>query len=72
MTKKKVNRRSVSMKDIKYLGVKPKFKVLKTQLNMGIKVEKEHTKSKMIAKAIALAHLEEDKKYYTKLKKAGL
>ena len=58
--------------DIKYLGVKPKFKVLKNQLNMGIRVEKEHTKSNKIAKAIALAHLEEDAKYYTKLKKAGL
>ena len=58
--------------DLKYLGVKPKFKLSKTQLAMGIKVEKEHTKSKKIAKAIALVHLEEDVKYYTKLKKAGL
>jgi hypothetical protein len=42
---------------------------LKTQLEMGIKVEMEHTKSKQIAKEIAMDHLWEDPKYYTKLKK---
>lgn len=44
----------------------------KTQLRMGIKIEKEHTNSSKIAKQIAKAHLMEDPKYYTKLKKAGL
>lgn len=39
---------------------------------MGIKVEKEHTSSSTIAKQIAKAHLVENPKYYTKLKKAGL
>jgi len=42
---------------------------LKIQLEMGIKIEAEHTKSKQIAKEIAMDHLWEDPKYYTKLKK---
>jgi hypothetical protein len=41
----------------------------KDELAMGLKVEMEHTKSKKIAKEIALDHLAEDPKYYTKLKK---
>lgn len=44
-------------------------KILKTQLNMGIKVEMEHTDDKDLAKKIAMDHLYEDPKYYTKLKK---
>jgi hypothetical protein len=39
---------------------------------MGIKIETEHTNSHKIAKQIAKAHLIENPKYYTKLKKAGL
>lgn len=42
---------------------------IKRQLEMGIKVEKEHTDSKAVAKKIALDHLVEDPRYYTKLKK---
>lgn len=42
------------------------------ELALGIKVESEHTTDKRIAKEIALDHLSEDKKYYTKLIKAGL
>lgn len=42
---------------------------LKSQLNKGIKVEREHTKDKNTAKEIALDHLMEDPKYYDKLKK---
>jgi hypothetical protein len=37
------------------------------QLKMGIKHEMEHTSSKEIAREIALDHLAEDPKYYTKL-----
>ena len=48
---------------------KPDSKYPKTQLRMGTKVEKEHTGDKAKAKEIAKDHLEEDKKYYTKLKK---
>jgi hypothetical protein len=42
------------------------------QLKMGIKIEQEHTKSKARACGIALDHLTEDPRYYTKLRKAGL
>jgi hypothetical protein len=41
---------------------------LKNQLRMGMKVEKEHTKNQIVAKKIAMDHLFEDPKYYTKLK----
>jgi len=39
------------------------------QLEMGNKVEKEHTTDPSIAKTIASHHVYEDKDYYTKLKK---
>lgn len=39
------------------------------ELEMGIKVEMEHTKNKAVAKRIALDHLAEIKDYYTRLKK---
>ena len=39
------------------------------QLKMGMKVEMEYTDDKSIAKEIAIDHLTEDPKYYTKLKK---
>lgn len=39
------------------------------QLKKGIEVEKEHTKSNLIAKLIAKDHLKEDPTYYTKLEK---
>lgn len=42
---------------------------LKKQLSMGMKVEMEHTDDKAKAKEIAMDHLYEDPKYYTKLKK---
>jgi hypothetical protein len=46
--------------------------VLKKELELGIKTEMEHTSDPKIAKEIALDHLFEDPKYYTKLKKTGL
>jgi hypothetical protein len=42
------------------------------QLAMGIEVEMEHTGNRKLAKEIAMDHLSEDPKYYTKLKKAKL
>jgi hypothetical protein len=42
------------------------------ELQMGIEVEMEHTDSKKEAKVIALQHLAEDPKYYTKLKSLNL
>ena len=40
----------------------------KKELEMGIKEEMEHTNDKELAKEIALDHLAEDPKYYSKLK----
>ncbi len=45
------------------------FKVLMDQIKRGKKVEQEHDVSEVEAVKIALDHLEEDPKYYTKLKK---
>ncbi len=42
------------------------------QLAMGIRIELEHTPDPRIAKEIAMDHLVEDPRYYTKLKRAGL
>ena len=42
---------------------------IKKQLEMGIKVEFEHTTSKSAARITALQHLDERPDYYTKLKK---
>jgi len=42
------------------------------ELEMGIKVEMEHTEDPAKAKVIALQHLAEDPKYYTKLASLGL
>jgi Protein of unknown function (DUF5661) len=39
------------------------------QLKIGIEIEKEHTSNLDVARKIALDHLFEDPKYYTKLKK---
>ena len=39
------------------------------QLAMGIASEMEHTSSKSVAREIAMDHLKEDPRYYTKLKK---
>lgn len=37
------------------------------QLALGIKVEREHTKDRSVAREIAMDHLKEDPRYYTKL-----
>jgi hypothetical protein len=42
------------------------------ELEMGCKVELEHTEDPEVAKAIALDHLAERPDYYSKLKAAGL
>jgi hypothetical protein len=46
------------------------------QIKMGLQIEKEHNDithgNKKITRKIVNAHLKEDPKYYTKLKKAGL
>ena len=45
---------------------------LQKELEKGAKVEHEHTDSEEKAKKVAMDHLVEDPKYYTKLSKAGL
>jgi hypothetical protein len=45
---------------------------LKKELLMGIGVEKEHTPSEKTASQIAMDHLTEDPKYYSKLKQIRL
>jgi hypothetical protein len=45
---------------------------LKQELKKGIKVEREHTSDTKKAARIAMDHLSEDPKYYTKLDKIGL
>lgn len=47
-------------------------KVDQSELKKGIKHEMEHTNSSIIAKEIALDHLAEDPKYYSRLEKAGI
>jgi hypothetical protein len=61
--------RGKSLEDIaKKHGVD--LKSIEHELSKGMSVEKEHTKSKEVAKTIAMDHLYEDPKYYTKLAKA--
>jgi hypothetical protein len=45
---------------------------LMSQFKLGLKTEMEHTDNKKQAKEIAMDHLAENPKYYTKLKKAKL
>ena len=47
-----------------------KTKISKTEIQTGIKMEQEHTKSKKKAKKIAMDHLKEYPTYYNK--KTGL
>lgn len=49
-----------------------KFSVDSSELRRGIKVEMEHTTDPEVAREIAMDHLYEHPKYYTKLLKAGL
>jgi DNA-directed RNA polymerase subunit RPC12/RpoP len=53
-------------------GTDPDRFFSKSQLKQGVRTELEHTNDKSLAKAIAKAHLSEDKAYYTKLKRARL
>ena len=50
----------------------PTDKIDPSQLSIGVQVEMEHTNDPEIAKEIAMDHLTEDPKYYTKLVAAGL
>jgi hypothetical protein len=52
-----------------YYHIQDMVKSLNKQLEIGMKVEMEHTDSEEKAKEIAMDHLWEDPSYYTKLKK---
>ncbi len=59
-------------KKAKKLGYLEEAGIDKAELMKGIEVEKEHTNDPRIALKIALDHLAEDPKYYTKLATLGL
>ena len=61
----------MDVKDIAKKGNVPPS-TIKKQLKMGKKVETEHGGTIKKAKGIAMDHLAERPKYYTKLKKAKL
>jgi len=52
-----------------YYHIDNMLETLKKELSKGIKIEMEHTSDREKAKEIAMDHLYEDPKYYTKLKK---
>lgn len=55
-----------------YYHIDNMVKSLKKELEMGIKIEMEHTDDKDKAKEIAMDHLWENPSYYTKLKKSNI
>lgn len=55
-----------------YKALLEEIQVDPEQLKMGIEVEHEHTDDDELAKKIAIDHLREDPKYYTKLKACKL
>jgi hypothetical protein len=55
-----------------YYHIDNMVKSLKKELEMGIKIEMEHTDDKDKAKEIAMDHLWENPSYYTKLKKSDI
>jgi hypothetical protein len=55
-----------------YYHIQDMIKSLRKELNMGVKIEMEHTDSEEIAKEIAMDHLWENPSYYTELKKAQI
>jgi hypothetical protein len=52
-----------------YYDIDNMMETLKKELSKGIKVEMEHTNNRQRAKEIAMDHLYENPKYYSKLKK---
>lgn len=59
----------IILKDIGKHDFKPDSDFNPKELELGIKHEYEHTKSKLVAKLIAKDHLIEDTRYYSKLNK---
>jgi hypothetical protein len=69
-TKDKIEGGKADEMSLKNISKKFNFDIskLKKELEMGIEVEKEHTKNEKIAKEIATDHLSEIPNYYTMLK----
>jgi len=69
--KKEVKESFKSYKSVEEIAKKHKVSpsVIEKQLEMGMKVEHEHTTDNQVAKEIALQHLDELPNYYSKLKK---
>jgi hypothetical protein len=58
----------ITIKNVKFK--KPKKKTYPNKLvKEGAKIESEHTPNKKVQEIIAKNHIDEDKKYYKKLKK---
>jgi hypothetical protein len=55
-----------------YYDMDDMLKSLKKELHLGMKVELEHSKSRAMAKEIAMDHLSENPSYYSKLKKSEI
>lgn len=76
MTFKQFYTEQALSKDMSLEDIAKKHKIdiseLENELQKGSKVEMEHTESSEHAKRVAMDHLVEDPKYYTKLAKAGL
>jgi hypothetical protein len=60
--------KTITVKSVKFKKPKSK-KYDKKLIKEGMDKEKEHTSNKKVQKIIAGNHLDEDKKYYKKLKK---
>lgn len=56
-------------KEEKNQEIESMIRSLKRELALGMKVELEHTPETAVAREIAMDHLYEDPKYYTKLKR---
>lgn len=57
------------LREIGFHDFMPKGKFNKKELAMGIKIEREHTNSALVAELVARDHLAELSDYYTRLKK---
>jgi hypothetical protein len=55
-----------------YYHIEDMVRLIKKELEMGIKIEMEHTDDKDMAKEIAMDHLWENPSYYSKLKKSEI
>ena len=69
--KKSLKEQLKSFKTVEQIAKKHRLSIsfIQKQLDMGEKIEHEHTKNHQLAREIALQHLDEIPDYYTRLKK---